>query len=645
MQIHPQIDYTHVLSELSVNRQDPCELLRELISNSYDAGAKKIWYYPLEEFDGLIFIDNGVGLKTTPEEGKNISNYEAFFSIGKTTKLKGENIGYKCQGSKLCFASSEITVISKFNEEKEWIFKKIDNPRTNLNIDTDITPSKEKNIAEIFSQILPKQDVRTKNIVDDIIKNISPDDLSSGTIIIIKGLSVEEYSKYYTVNNGSGYNIEKSYVYNYIRFCSKHGDVRVISERHGFNAMEKQQLDEITKNIKGVNFHIWNGDNLDIVEQGYPYIDIDKDGETPLLASKLSRLRSARFYARKAKVIRYQGQKYTLIIALDGNRRALEKYNNLDRQGASKSGIKLTDQRGTFISSQGIKTCNYSQLWYEPSLATDYICLANNDVQSHYLFLIDGPFDLVTNRNSISNDALKVLKDTDFISQIKDFIDSAMSESVVFKDFIDVINKRKDAENISEQIKALDETKNGLTNRERFMISGIPQLEKKWFIAPESSDEHWVGALYSILGHFVPEDSPYTKLWLRPLTFSGRGIDSIGTEHGETSFESSKLLSIEYKNRFSHYEVLNHPLNIIDYIVCWNYEKIDNSSPLTIEDDFNMMGNIVQHHDKELNKCAYLIENVETKSGDIFDNTVVVVSLRELIINTFNCRVSNSMRT
>lgn len=642
MQIRPQIDYTHVLSELSVNRQDPCELLRELISNSYDAGAKNIWYYPLEEFDGLIFIDNGVGLKTSPDIGKDISNYEAFFSIGKTTKLKGETIGYKCQGSKLCFASSEITVISKFDNEKDWIYKKIDNPRTNLNILTDITPNKEPNIINIFSEILPKQDVRTKKIVDDIIKNISPDDFKFGTIIIIKGLNVEEYSKYYTVNIGNGFSIENSYVYNYIRFCSKHGDIRVTSDKHGFSPMEKQQLDELSKNIKGVNLYIWDGDNQHLIEQGYPYIEIDKDGETPLLASKLSRLRSARFYARKAKVIRYQGQKYTLVIALDGNRRALEKYNNLDRQGASKSGMKLTDQRGTYISSQGIKTCNYSQLWYEPSLATDYICLANNDVQSHYLFLIDGPFDLVTNRNSISNDALKVLKDTDFISQVKDFIDSAVSENLVFKDFIDVINKRKDAENISEQIKALNETKDGLTHRERFMINGIPQLEKKWFIAPESSDEHWVGALYTTLSHFVPNDSPYRKLWLRPLTFSARGIDSIGTLYSESSFESEKLISIEYKNKFSHYEILNHPLNIIDYIVCWTYEKIDDGTSITIEDDFNMIGNVVKHNDQNLNKCAYLIQNVETKTGDIFDNTVVVVSLRELIINTFDCRVSNS---
>lgn len=36
---YPTISYTHILSELSVNRKDPCEVIRELISNSYDAKA------------------------------------------------------------------------------------------------------------------------------------------------------------------------------------------------------------------------------------------------------------------------------------------------------------------------------------------------------------------------------------------------------------------------------------------------------------------------------------------------------------------------------------------------------------------------------------------------------------------------------
>ena len=63
--MQPRIEFKHVLGELSVNRHDPCEVLRELISNSYDANATKIIYSPLNEERGLIFYDNGSGLNTT----------------------------------------------------------------------------------------------------------------------------------------------------------------------------------------------------------------------------------------------------------------------------------------------------------------------------------------------------------------------------------------------------------------------------------------------------------------------------------------------------------------------------------------------------------------------------------------------------
>ena len=105
---YPIISYNHILSELSVNSQDPCEVIRELISNSYDAEASQIQIYPIttEREKGFIFFDDGIGLNET-EETNGITPYRAFFSIGKSTKVQGDYIGYKCQVSKLCFASKK----------------------------------------------------------------------------------------------------------------------------------------------------------------------------------------------------------------------------------------------------------------------------------------------------------------------------------------------------------------------------------------------------------------------------------------------------------------------------------------------------------------------------------------------------------
>lgn len=107
--MHPQIEFKHVLGELSVNRNDPCEVLRELISNAYDAQASNILYMPIKDRQGLMFLDDGTGLDDQVAIN-GITPWEAFFSIGKSTKKQGDSIGYKCQGSKLCFACARILV-------------------------------------------------------------------------------------------------------------------------------------------------------------------------------------------------------------------------------------------------------------------------------------------------------------------------------------------------------------------------------------------------------------------------------------------------------------------------------------------------------------------------------------------------------
>lgn len=151
---YPEIDYRHVLSELSVNRKDPCEVIRELISNSYDAQASSIEIYPLLQYEGFIFFDNGTGLSET-EVINGITPYKAFFSIGKSTKIPGELIGYKCQGSKLCFASKKFTLITRCQNEQSWRSISIDNPKDNLspqyNIQSNLDNTPWQTLRNLFS--------------------------------------------------------------------------------------------------------------------------------------------------------------------------------------------------------------------------------------------------------------------------------------------------------------------------------------------------------------------------------------------------------------------------------------------------------------------------------------------------------------
>ena len=190
---YPVISYSHILSELSVNRKDPCEVIRELISNSYDAHASNIEIYPLLQEKGFIYFDDGIGLNET-QEINGITPYVAFFSIGKSTKIQGESIGYKCQGSKLCFASKKITVITKCQDELFWRYKSIDNPKNNLNEKFDISSEFHDQPWEILNGLFQRPKTQTKNVIDQLNQDFFDSKFKmQGTMIIVEDLEIDDF--------------------------------------------------------------------------------------------------------------------------------------------------------------------------------------------------------------------------------------------------------------------------------------------------------------------------------------------------------------------------------------------------------------------------------------------------------------------
>ncbi len=192
MSQHPEISYTHILSELSVNRKDPCEVIRELISNSYDAEASRIEIYPLlqPQYEGFIYFDNGIGL-SEKEEINGITPYKAFFSIGKSTKIQGKSIGYKCQGSKLCFASQKFTLITRSEDEKNWRSISIDNPKSKLKQDYNIESQKDLSPWETVKNLFIQPNIKTTNILEKLNEDFFVNQFTKGAMIIVHNLEVE----------------------------------------------------------------------------------------------------------------------------------------------------------------------------------------------------------------------------------------------------------------------------------------------------------------------------------------------------------------------------------------------------------------------------------------------------------------------
>ncbi|MFB8790800.1 MAG: ATP-binding protein [Potamolinea sp.] len=629
---YPEIDYRHVLSELSVNRKDPCEVIRELISNSYDAEASRIEIYPLLKEKGFIYFDNGTGLSETTEIN-GITPYRAFFSIGRSTKIQGELIGYKCQGSKLCFASKKITLITRCIDEEYWRSISVDNPKDNLSQDYDIQSQENDSPWLTLKNLFSRPHKQTVTVLESWSENFFKNDFYKGTIIIVQGLEIEKFSDYYNPDDDG--RREWSYLKHYIRFNTRHGDMRCLRPNEtGFSDARAQSFKQSPGYNDQSELYLWTKDSLQKIEAGYPYLEKPNDFDKLVIKSpaQVSSLNHGRFSARGTMAFKFEGITYCLALAIDGNRRAHDKYPELGRKGDKKSGIRLTDQRGTFICSEGVKICHYNEI-FEHSKLADYAVLGTSSGQSHYILMINGSFDVVTNRNSLTETALRILQDDSFIENLKQFFDAAMTKVNVFRELIERLNKDNQDARLEAYTKKLNVLKEGIQDRPRFKIEDIEQLKGKWLIEPAIGEEYWVGALYTMFAHFVYSDSPYAHLWLRPRTFSSMGIDSIAVSIEENSLAARVHKALEYKYNLSPSDEFNHPLILTDQIVCW--EMATPQEDAQIEDSYNYYGYISLPED--LNGIGYEIINIQSRSGDFHGGNIKVLSLKNLLNKTFSC--------
>ncbi|MCB9718740.1 MAG: hypothetical protein H6712_33150 [Myxococcales bacterium] len=619
----PEFDYSHILHELSVNRKDPCEVIRELISNSYDAGASAIWIIPLHQYGGFLFVDNGSGISYR-DKINGITPWQAFFSIGKSTKQMGMSIGYKCQGSKLCFASTEFSLMSRCEGDSLWSSIHLDNPKRRLTGDSNIYPRFVEDPLVELSEHIDRPDERSQSVLGELRGVLS--ELKTGTIIMVKRFETSSYEQYFVP--GERY----YYLREYVRFSTRHGDIRILNPAQtGFPQSAASSFRAMPGYNDAVSLRLWRGESWEDVLPGYPYLHkTDEQAKDP---SELARLRDGRFTARHAKAIKHSGRTYALVLAVDGNRRALEGHQELDRQGRAggRSGLRIVDQRGTFVCSQGIKVAPYNQIFDHPALS-EYDVLSTGDAQAHYVFMIDGSFELVTNRNAITEQALQVLRDPDFCDKIALFLQEAERKSDVFRQLIQRMKRSTEVHRLQKYLGIWSEAKTSLTTRERFSVPYFGERGRS-FLSPRAGEEHWVAALYTLFSHSLQDDMPYRDLWLVPKNYSAVGIDCIATTSASQGLKG-KLLGLEFKFSFSPKDGFNHPLIETCHIVAWELSDIEEGD--TIRDDFDYFGEIERVD--ELDGVGYRVVGLESDSGEVSDNVVTVLSLRELLKRTFGAK-------
>ena len=105
-----KINVPRMMLETAQNYTDPREILRELIQDSLDAGAKTIRV-------DVNLVDTAEGQSVNfniEDDGSGIpaNNFSNFFDAANSTKTEENNIGYKGLGTSICYNSNRIILES-----------------------------------------------------------------------------------------------------------------------------------------------------------------------------------------------------------------------------------------------------------------------------------------------------------------------------------------------------------------------------------------------------------------------------------------------------------------------------------------------------------------------------------------------------
>lgn len=588
---------------------------------------------PLSQRRGLVFVDDGCGLSLAPsDDHRQMNSYQAFFSIGKCTKIKGDGIGYKCQGSKLCFASRKFSLITRCAGESNWRYISIENPKSLLKHDFGISPSETETPWSLLRErILDNADTRTNSLLREFDEEFFRHYLATGLMIILEDFDVDDYNKFFSTQSENN-----SYLYNYIRFYTAHGDVRRLGDKKmGFKPTSvKTVMATISPRIKTPpTLNLWmtaNGNaRFEAVPSGWPYLSLPHGGEKSPI--EVSQLVNARFGARYATTFKFEDHYYNIILALDGKRRALDEWEALGRQGKARSGISFANQRGVLLACEGVRVGAFDRL-FDNAVLGEWAVL--QDGRDGFVFIIDGSFDLVTNRNACAQNSLTLLNNANYLAHVKEFLEKTEREGGKFADFVARLRREGSNAKLEISVARHEELKRLMSEREQFQVTDLPALANKWLVAPLVGEEHFVGALYVMFAHLVPPENPMAKYWPRPLTFSCQGIDSFAVGDEKKWLHRDFLQCLEYKFHLSTREEFNHPLYLVDQIVCWEFDSV--RARQSIRDSYGHLATIDEAL-VQLDQCfGFVLRDVRREDGSQdLNKEIIVVGLKALLTATF----------
>lgn len=348
--IVPKVDETQEFIEIANDFSNPLDLVREAISNSFDANASKIWlsFNVIQEYgESILEI-------TIKDDGKGMdeNGLQSFFDLGNSLRRGStEAIGEKGHGTKVYFNSRRIEVITQQRNIK-------------------FTATLNEPYRQLHNRIVPKIQVTKENL----------DFSNYGTEIIIRGY-----------NNNRRDMFTHEILKDYINWFTKFGSIEL--------NFEKENLKNTKLYLKGLN----NGDYEEI-NFGHVFPE-ENNNVTKLFDQYL--VKAPEYYCKKivksGQLRNFPEIKYEAVFYIEGNK-VKQSYNDmLRRQGyqAPKGAYTVQERYGIWLCKDYIPI----------QRKNGWITSKGSEYTKFHAFVNCQYLRLTANRGSVDNTPSEILED------------------------------------------------------------------------------------------------------------------------------------------------------------------------------------------------------------------------------------------
>lgn len=387
--ITPKVDETQEFIEIAFDFSNPLDIIREAISNAFDAGANEIRI----EFNVKSIYGEKVLIITIEDNGHgmDIEGLQSFFDLGNSMRRGDKKtIGEKGHGSKVYFNSKKIDVITV--KDKKIYRASMEDPNKKL-----------------FDREIP-----IVNVESDIVE----DEMLSGTKIVIQGYNNNRRDKFTHAN-----------LKDYIMWFTKMGS---IENEFGITKNESvvlklKGIDET--DFETINFgHYFPAESKNVSELFEEYMV-----EAPKRYCKKS--------IRSGSLKNYPEIKYEAIFCIEGTKVKYD-YNPMIR----RSGYNAPTGSYTIQERYGLWLCKD----YMPiQRKNEWITQKGSEYTKFHAFINCQDLNLTANRSSVENTPSEILQDLkevvlefyNEITQSSDWKDLSWLESEV--DAYNTVTKEK----------------------------------------------------------------------------------------------------------------------------------------------------------------------------------------------------------